>query len=229
MKKSVFTLVLIIATFVVNAQIKVHNTGQISLQDITGSWNNGIQIYPSGCTHFNISENAPWNWATVTSANNPYSKCWIVTYPNKNTHNFFVTANGFVYKKGSWKMSDSSIQNNQEQITDASSILDQITGFYYSPNEDDSGKISKNRENAIYRTNIYGEQISENTKRCVGISAKQVEKFLPEAVCTDADGVLYLDYEALTVFLIEGYKEQQQEIKQLRKVLEKSGLIKKGY
>ena len=48
---------------------------------------------------------------------------------------------------------------------------------------------------------------------------------LPEAVTADENGMLYLDYDALTVFLIETVKEQRQKIDILRKALEENGLL----
>ena len=43
-------IVIFVMTLCINtqAQIKVHESGQISLQDYTGNWNNGVQILSSG-------------------------------------------------------------------------------------------------------------------------------------------------------------------------------------
>ena len=56
--------------------------------------------------------------------------------------------------------------------------------------------------------------------------AQEVEKVLPEAVSRDERDLMYVDYEALTVVLIEAYKEQKAEIELLRKTLEEHGLLK---
>ena len=63
-------------------------------------------------------------------------------------------------------------------------------------------------------------------KHNVGFSAQDIEKVLPEAVEKDENGVFYLNYETLTVFLVEAVKEQRQEIQALRKTLEENGLLK---
>lgn len=60
----------------------------------------------------------------------------------------------------------------------------------------------------------------------MGFSAQEIEKILPEAVMTDSDGLKYVNYEILTTFLVEGFKEQQKEIELLRKTLEEHGLLK---
>ena len=39
------------------------------------------------------------------------------------------------------------------------------------------------------------------------------------------NGLLYVDYEALTVIIIEAVKDQRQEIIELRKTLEENGLM----
>lgn len=41
----------------------------------------------------------------------------------------------------------------------------------------------------------------------------------------DENGLMYVDYETLTVFLIEAVKEQRLEIELLRKTLEENGLL----
>ena len=89
-------------------------------------------------------------------------------------------------------------------------VLDSIMGIWYIPIDDES----KSK----------GASVSE---RRVGVCAQQVKQVLPEAVISDDDDLLYVDYEALTVFLIEAVKEQRQEIIELRKTLEENGLRRK--
>ena len=85
-------------------------------------------------------------------------------------------------------------------------MLDAITGTYYIPiDEDNDGSKDKNIR--------------------VGVMAQEVEKVLPEAVSRDEKDLMYVDYEALTVVLIEAYKEQKAEIELLRKTLEEHGLL----
>lgn len=60
----------------------------------------------------------------------------------------------------------------------------------------------------------------------MGVTAQEVEKVLPELVSADENGLRYVDYESLTVFLIEAVKEQRKEILFLREVLEENGILK---
>jgi trimeric autotransporter adhesin len=50
----------------------------------------------------------------------------------------------------------------------------------------------------------------------LGFLAQSVEKVVPEAVRTDADGYKAVAYEKLTAVLTEGVKEQQSEIEALK-------------
>ena len=121
------------------AQIKVHSDGQITFQHNTKNWYHGIQIFPSGCTHFNTNQTHPWHWVTMASPKHPKGKCWIVNYPDmddtpelqKNDHRFFVTGEGHVHKRKSLVLADPTFQTGNESIRDPGYILDAITGTYY--------------------------------------------------------------------------------------------------
>lgn len=54
-------------------------------------------------------------------------------------------------------------------------------------------------------------------QRQLGLSAQEVEKLFPEIVQVNADGYKAVDYSRLTPVLIEGMKEQQQQIETLQK------------
>ena len=109
---------------------------------------------------------------------------------------------------GSNRASDSSQQTEVEEIEDAGAVIDRITGILYTPAD----------------TN---DRNSQNPSKRIGVSAQEVEKVLPGAVTADEKGFLYVDYDALTVFLIEAVKEQRKEIELLRKTLEKHQLLNK--
>ena len=103
MKKVLFTFAIVLLSVAAQAQMKVQTDGHISLGTLSGSWNVGTQVYPSGCVHFNTQDQEDWHWVTVASPNAVKGKCWIVTYPgNKYDHRFFVTGDGYLFKRGSW-------------------------------------------------------------------------------------------------------------------------------
>lgn len=211
MKKSLFYLFFCVLTFFIltdaKAQIKLHNDGHVSLGSLAKDY--GIQIQPNGYSYFRTRLNNEWSWATLSYANDSLQKHWIVANlddPNPGRHTFFVTGHGYVYKNGTLQRSDARFQHEEQQIEDARNVLDQITGIWYVPTEEDGETKSK-------------------TARRAGLSAQEVEKVLPEAVAADEDGVLYVDYEVLTVFLIEAVKEQHKEIEALQKALKNHELM----
>lgn len=206
--KSFIVLFVIILNVDLQAQIKVHQDGQISLQTLSNSYSNGVQIHPSGRVFFNTTDTVAWHWMTMASPKHENGKCWIVTYPNRNEHNFFVTGSGNVFKMASLTRSDQSMMSENIPISSAGDMLDRITGYYYIPVDDNAG--NKDIVKKDYR---------------VGIPAQNVQKVIPEAVKEDSEGVLYLNYDVLTVFLIETVKEQRKEIEMIQEAMVKHGLL----
>lgn len=208
LNKSIFVLLLMTMALLSNAQIKVHSNNHISIGSLTKHY--GIQVHPNGSyTCIESSADSDWGWVSMSLTSKNYSKCWIVNnptlYPNR-PNRFYVIGKGIVYKHGDCTMSDSRLQNWEDDIEDAMGTIEGITGFYYTENDNDDKE--------------------KTAQRMVGLSAEEVEKVLPEAVMRDEDGYAYLNYEALTVILIEAVKEQQKEIESLRNILDKNGLLK---
>ena len=205
--RTILTLSILFATICANAQIKVHSDNHISIGSLNKDF--GVQINPSGYTYFASRLNNDYTWVTLANANNNTTKCWIVNRNDMNKpHRFYVNGFGTVYRYGEATLSDSSLQNWNGNIEHANDVINQINGFYYT--------YSDNNKNST-------EMLNE---RRVGLSAQELENVIPEAVLKDEEGVMYLDYEVLTVFLIEAVKEQHKEIIELYKILENNGLIK---
>ena len=62
--------------------------------------------------------------------------------------------------------------------------------------------------------------INFDDARQVGLIAQEVRKVLPEAVTEDSNGYLSVAYSSLIPLLIEGMKEQQKQIDELKKLVE---------
>jgi hypothetical protein len=60
-----------------------------------------------------------------------------------------------------------------------------------------------------------------DTKLQVGLIAQDVEKVLPQAVQTDSEGYKSVDYAKVVPLLIEGMKEQQKQIEELKLLVQK--------
>lgn len=206
MKKLLFTLAIVLLAVAAQAQIKIHSDGRVSLGTLSNTY--GVQVYPADYTSFRSPHTDDGSFVEISLSNVTYQKHWVVKNLNatSHSHTFYVYTNGDVHSRGSYRMADPSMMSLDGNITDAGAVLDSITGIWYFPSDESKG-----------------HQASE---RRVGISAEQVKQVLPEAVTSDEDGLLYLDYESLTVFLIEAVKEQRQEIIELRKTLEENGLMK---
>lgn len=208
MKKSLITLAIVLLAVAGRAQIKMHSDSHVSIGTLSGAWDKATQLYPSGRVHFNTQDTIDWHWVTVATPGAIRGKCWIVTAPHdKYDHRFFVAGNGYVYHRGHYRASDASLQSGISNIINAGATLDSITGIWYTP-VDEGGEKAKAEEN-----------------RRAGVTAQELKRVLPEAVADDENGMLYVDYDALTVFLIEAVKEQRQEIQLLRKTLEENGLL----
>lgn len=205
--KSILALTLLCMTLFVNAQIKVHNDGQISLGSLTTNF--GVQVLPQGCTSFQSYENTNVSWTTLAHAVNAGTKFWVVNNPYYSpNYRFYVTGNGVVYRRNEVTISDQQLMMIGSPIENAGEILSNMNGFYF----DFIDELENNKDGEI--------------KHNIGFSAQEIEKVLPEAVEKDENDVYYLNYETITVFLVEAVKEQRQEIQALRKTLEENGLLK---
>lgn len=187
MKKALLSLFIVLLAMTAQAQFKIHSDGY---------------------TSFRTNSFTSWSWATLSHANDSVQKHWIVSFPRRTpNHTFFVTGEGNVYKNGTLSLADPGLISIDSRINGAGLMLDNITGFYYTRNDDGN---NGNRE---------------ERKRRIGVSAQDIKEVVPEAVEADENGLLYVNYEALTVVLIEALKEQHQEIELLRKALEENGLM----
>lgn len=212
MKKSTYFVLLLILLAVTRysaqAQLKIRSNGQVSLGSLTSEY--GLQVHPSGSSYFHILSNAPYSYVEVSYSNDNHQKHWVVSKPTgtgSEIHTFYVYGNGNINSDRSFQLADATLQQESTHIDGASDVIDQITGIWYTPSEG-------------------GEIEDKDTYRRIGVSAQEVEKVLPEAVCANENGLMYVDYQALTVFLIEALKEQRREIIFLRETLEESGLLK---
>ena len=193
MKKTLFTLAIALLALAAQAQTPT-----------------SFKVHEDGFVTFRNSTTTPWSWGSLAYANDSLQKHWIVANlddVNPGTHTFFVTGDGYVYKRGNWSAHTGDIS---ERISEAGAVLDQITGVWYVPSNG----------------NNKGILMSEKGRR-PGVDPQELKEVLPEAVTADDNDFLYVDYEALTVFLIEAVKEQRQEIIELHRILEENGLIRK--
>jgi hypothetical protein len=94
--------------------------------------------------------------------------------------------------------SDERLKDNLIPISSASYKITQIGGY----------EFDWNKESKDYAGHD------------VGVIAQEIEKVLPEVVITRQDGYKAVKYEKIIPLLVQGLKEQQEEINQLKKDLD---------
>jgi hypothetical protein len=97
---------------------------------------------------------------------------------------------GPVYASAFTVSSDERLKENIENVSDALSKISKIRGVTYN-----------------YIDNRF------NQDRQIGVIAQEVQRVFPEAVLTDEEGVLSVNYSVLVAPLIEAVKEQEEQIK----------------
>jgi hypothetical protein len=99
--------------------------------------------------------------------------------------------------------SDMRYKKDLSPITHSLQSVLSLSGFYYQWKKDE----------------YPGMQFSNS--RQLGFSAQEVEKLFPEIVMTDDNGYKSVDYARLTPVLVEAIKEQQKQIDELKKLVER--------
>lgn len=231
MKKAFITMAIVLMAVAAQAQFKVHDDGQVSLGSLTKSY--GIQVVSDGYAYFRtIPSNNTHSWANLSMANSFHQKHWIVEnqFDSIGRHMFFVYGNGHVYSEGFYVFQHEAgkpTKNDAEPIDGrlALAAISGINGYYY---EEDSHLTPEDIESNEYvdEDAIEG-MLSDIGKRSVGLSGDNLAEVLPEAVRTDPEARLCIDYQAVVTMLIEAVKEQQNEIERLQQILEENGLTRK--
>ena len=98
--------------------------------------------------------------------------------------------------------SDERLKDIKENIPNAIDKILSLNGFYYEPNE-------------------IAQKLGYKKKLEIGLSAQEVERILPEIIKDAPIGHGYktLDYGKLTPLLVEAIKEQQQQINELKTLI----------
>jgi hypothetical protein len=95
--------------------------------------------------------------------------------------------------------SDRRLKNNIKNIESPLEKLDKIGGYTFDW--------------------IEKEEIHSHTGHDIGVIAQEIEEVLPEIVTTRDNGYKAVKYEKMTAFLIECIKEQQEQINELKKMI----------
>lgn len=226
MRKALFTFAIVLLAVAAQAQIKIHQNGQVSLSTMSNSLRQGVQFLPT-CTYFNSTDINAWSHVSLAYPKHSDAKSWIVVNPSTSRHTFFVTGAGVVYYTQfvqTSRNSDSRASGDGIDGQDALNTICQINGYSYKPEEVSIPNLSDNEfvsPEAI-------EGLESNYKRSnLGFDGQETEIAFPDAVRYDPEGNRCIDYNAVTVMLLEAVKEQQKQIEDLKGILINNGLLDK--
>jgi hypothetical protein len=236
MKKSLITLIITLLTMAAQAQIKMHSDGRITFQTLANSTTQGISFGPApdcgvdfnGIVNFHkaalfIKNAENYEWMCGSNNSNAYSKNWVVSYPNWNTNTFFVYGNGTACAMNHYTIDNNDGHAKGSESIDgkeAVSIIMGLKGYYFEPEEQEIPDLENNE---LVESEAVEAMYADFEKRSVALSGSNLKEAFPEAVRTDPQNRLCIDYQSVVTVLVEAVKEQQREIEELRSALEKVG------
>jgi len=106
------------------------------------------------------------------------------------TQIFQINSSGVVVSSGSYQGSDKKLKTNIRKIENAVSIINQLRGVHFT--------------------------WIENKNDSMGFIAQEIEKILPQVIHTCDDGTKAVSYISLIGLLVEGIKEQQEQINNMQ-------------
>jgi len=118
-----------------------------------------------------------------------------------------INAATTIYTAGLQLTSDSTLKTDIKKLTNSSEILDKISGYTYNYNQALNDKLPAGKR--------------------VGLLAQEVQQVLPEAIDTNANGKLSVDYTMLIPLLLESHKKLQEEVTSLKAQLANNGIFSK--
>ena len=175
------------------------------LVDVAGNLNLNKGI-SSGQALFVNSKEALWfngtyfSWGYQGNYNVFASSLSVGTTDSPGTYGLYVAGN--VYATGGWAGSDARWKKDIEPLQNLLPEVMKLQGIKYD-----------------WRTDEYPKMNFDKTRQ-IGLIAQDVEKIFPELVKTNNDGYKAISYEKLTVVLLEGMKEQQQQIESQQKQID---------
>lgn len=232
MKKTLFIIILSALCIMSNAQIKMHPSGQVSIQSTTTS--GGVQIDNTGKSSFEPNITTSYEKLTQTMVQASLVRAWNVRSPNMPSSypkdRFYVTGLGDVYSNGNYSIGGGgSLSKGHYPIENASKLLFSLNGYYY-----DNHEFEGFEPDFIDNPNVAPEAVEGLMKdlkinKSLGLSADDLEAVLPEAIRHDPEGMVYINYSALVPVLVEAFKEQQRTIESLQKEIADLKAGDKGY
>lgn len=168
------------------SQFKVHHDGSTTVNSFVGNWGSAMR----------------------TTVHNPQACSYHLQYGNVDR--FYVSAEGWLWcQQGGWFGSDFKIKKNINKIQSPISTIRLLRGiqFDYRNIEPKSSEFNQFEYDKL--------EAKPNIQR-LGLIAQDVEKVLPGIVKTLNDSSKAIAYTDIIALLIEGIKEQQNQLDSIR-------------
>lgn len=186
-------------------RMRLFSDGTVSIGH-TQNWGSKLMLYTGNqaalATY--VDQTADYGFAQVSYVTRAATKGLGVMYNGANS--FYVYGNGWVTAAGYTTTSDRTLKENILPVENALAKILQLNGVTYN-------YIPKGLQpDAIPNTVISATP----PQKQLGLIAQDVELIVPEVVQTNENGLKGIAYQNLVALLIEGMKEQQQQITTLQ-------------
>ena len=240
MKKALFTFAIVLLSVAAQAQIKMHSNGRITFQTLANTTTQGISIGPAPDCNFDINGAAyfhrtaffvkpavNYEWINGVHTTQPSSASWVVAYPDWDNLKFWVYGNGTAYATNHYTITlGANEHRGSEAIVgeEALSIIEGLNGYYYDPEEQEIPDLENNE---FVEFEAIEAMYADFEKRTAALSSRNLEEVFPEAVRTDPQNRLCINYQSVVTMLVEAVKAQQKQIDDLKTILRNNGLLEK--
>jgi hypothetical protein len=144
-----------------------------------------------------------------TGLNTPYPQ-YALHVTGQPAHGSVPASLGIIYASDDIiAFSDIRLKTNILQISSSVELIQRLTGVRF------------NKVNGTEHKKTNTRPVIEGERTKIGLIAQDVEKVLPEVVYTDDNGYKSIGYANIVALLIEGIKEQQKQIDELKEKIEK--------
>ena len=160
---------------------------------VTGSLNsNPLDIYSNS--------NSNTGYSGVNWLNDTNIKAWTVKYNSQDK--FYVYGTGQAYAYGWNTISDSTLKENVNPISNALEKVLKLQGVTYNLKQTETAST--------------GKMLSYPSSKKMGLIAQSVERVAPEVVTTTSDGIKTVAYGNLVGLLIEAIKQEDTKVAKLQ-------------
>lgn len=187
-----------------NAKSGVFRWGRFYVGDPWNSYSGSkrIAFFVDGAPNYNGSDNPKFGRIGI----NTYTPQYALEVNGQPAHGSVTASLGIIYASDDIiAFSDVRQKTNIVQIGNSLSLINNLVGVRFNKANGTEDKITNTRP------------VIEGERTKIGLIAQEVEKVLPEVVYTNDDGYKSIGYANIVALLIEGIKEQQKQIDELKK------------